>query len=116
MTGRRIIGALAVAACVLAPSAQAAPPGKIAFDSDRDGDTEIYVMNADGSGVTQLTNNLATDCQPAWSPDGKRIAFLSTRDGVDSEIYVMNADGTGVTQLTNNLALDANPDWSPHRP
>ena len=69
-------------------------------------------MNADGSGVTRLTVNDAVDSSPAWSPDGRRIAFDSTRDG-NFEIYVMNADGSGVTRLTNNDAWDWYPDWSP---
>ena len=72
---------------------------KIAFTSTRDGDyeiygdqeIEIYVMNADGSNVTQLTDNSDVDLGPAWSPDGSRIAFVSDRDG-DWEIYVMDVD------------------------
>ena len=89
------------------------PDGRrIAFTSDRDGRSEVYVMNADGSGVTRLTHNDAVDSSPAWSPDGRRIAFHSTLDG-NWEIYVMNADGSGVTRLTNNAAFDGYPDWSP---
>ncbi|MBM2827419.1 MAG: exported protein of unknown function, partial [Dehalococcoidia bacterium] len=61
---------------------------KIAFSSNRDGNGEIYVMNADGSGQTRLTNNSATEDLPAWSPDGSKIAFRSDRDG-NSEVYVM---------------------------
>ena len=57
-------------------------------------------MNADGSGATRLTNNYALDSCPIWSPDGRRIAFRSERDG-NGEIYVMNADGSGVTRLTH---------------
>jgi Tol biopolymer transport system component len=86
--------------------------GRIAFVSDRDGNAEIYVMNANGTGVTRLTNNGATDGQPAWSPDGKKIAFVSNRAGND-EIYLMNADGSGVSRLTNNPAIDGAPAWSP---
>jgi Tol biopolymer transport system component len=86
--------------------------GHIAFVSTRAGNPEIYVMNANGTGVTRLTRNSATDGQPAWSPDGKKIAFVSNRAGND-EIYVMNADGTGVSRLTNNSASDEAPAWSP---
>ena len=86
--------------------------GKIAFASDRDGNFEIYVMDADGGGQTRLTENPAEDYSPAWSPDGKQLAFVSTRDG-NAEIYVMNADGTGQTRLTNNKASDLRPAWSP---
>jgi Tol biopolymer transport system component len=70
------------------------------------------VMNADGSGQTNLTNNAAWDYGPAWSPDGSKIAFTSSRDG-DSEIYVMNPDGSDQTNLTNNAARDEEPAWSP---
>jgi len=84
---------------------------RIAFHSDRDGNREIYVMNTDGSGQTNLTNNPADDWGPSWSPDG-RLVFVSDRDG-NREIYVMNADGSGVTRLTNNLAHDQDPSWSP---
>src|SRR5918995_6094775 len=54
---------------------------------------EIYVMNADGSGLTRLTNNDTEDSVPTWSPDGTRIAFSSHRTGFD-EIWVMNADAS----------------------
>lgn len=101
----------AVAALALAPSAFAAA-GKIVFTSSRDGDDEIFVMNGDGSGQTQLTFNSVTDYLPAWSADGKRIAFVSYRDG-EEEIFVMNADGLGQTQLTFNTVGDFGPDWSP---
>ncbi len=64
---------------------------KIAFASVRDGNQEIYVMNADGSGQQRLTRNTAGDYAPAWSPDGRKIAFVSQRDGhVNHEIYLMN--------------------------
>ncbi len=86
---------------------------KIAFESTRDGTTdEIYVMSADGTGQTRLTNNSASDFDSSWSPDGTKIAFVSLRDG-GFEIYVMNSDGTGQTRLTNNTATEARPDFSP---
>ncbi len=69
-------------------------------------------MNADGSGVTNLSNHRADDFGPAWSPDGSRIAFSSDRDG-NFEVYVMNADGSGQTRLTDNPGIDTNPAWSP---
>jgi len=88
------------------------PQGHIVFVSYRDGNDEIYVMNADGTGQTRLTNNPATDWEPAWSPDGSKIAFASDRDG-NWEIYVMNANGSGQTRLTTDPAWDRYPAWSP---
>jgi len=86
--------------------------GTLAFVSYRDGNLEIYVTNADGSGLKRLTNNSAADDGPVWSPDGKRIAFRSDRDG-NLEIYAMHADGSGQTNLTHNPAADEQPAWSP---
>src|SRR4030042_989106 len=77
---------------------------KIAFLSNRDGNVEIYVMNADGSAQTNITNNEA--------PDSSKIAFVSNRDG-NAEIYVMNADGSDQVNLTNSASLDWGPAWSP---
>jgi Tol biopolymer transport system component len=76
------------------------------------GPGQIYVMNADGSGVIQLTNNSEDDVDPAWSRDDRKIAFTRHR-GQDSDIYVMNADGSGQTRLTNHPADDSDPTWSP---
>ncbi|HEY0407830.1 MAG TPA: DUF4214 domain-containing protein [Pyrinomonadaceae bacterium] len=101
------------AASQSAASTQAARAnGKIAFSTTRDGNSEIYVMNSDGSSQTRLTNDPAFDGDPAWSPDGTRLLFVSTRDG-NEEIYVMNADGSSQTRLTANSALDRTPAWSP---
>ena len=108
--------ALTLSLALLAPpKTSAAFPGTngpIAFVSSRDGNAEIYIMNADGSGVTRLTTNSANDEFPAWSPDGSKIVFTSGRSGND-EIYVMNADGSSVTRLTNNSAADRYAAWSP---
>jgi Tol biopolymer transport system component len=89
--------------------------GKIAFDRFvvRDANWEVYVMNADGSGQTNLTNNAADDEWPSWSPDGRKIAFTSDRNLGNAEIYVMNADGSNPTNLTNNVGVDVEPAWSP---
>ena len=87
--------------------------GRIAFISNRDGNWEIYAMNADGSDVVRLTDNSADDGCQSWSSDGRRIAFESTRDGYYA-IYAMNADGSNRTRLTNNpSAGDGCPSWSP---
>ena len=83
----------------------------IAFTSTRDGNSEIYIMNPDGTNQTRLTNNFAEDTQPSLSSDGTRIAFMSTRDG-NEEIYVMNADGSGQTRLTNSVFNDRSPAFS----
>lgn len=82
-------------------------PQLIAFVSKRDGNDEIYVVNADGSGLTNLTNHPADDVSPVWSPDGRRIAFVSERDS--GGIYIMDAEGGGLTFLTGGR----NPTWSP---
>ena len=86
--------------------------GRIAFVSDRDGNHEIYVMNADGSEQSNLTMNSAADEHPCWSPDGSRIAFTSNRDD-NFDVYTMNADGSGVKNLTRHAADDWGPSWSP---
>ena len=90
------------------------PDGRrIAFLTDRDGNFEIYVMNADGSGQRNLTRKPAFDSDPLWSPDARKIAFVSAGDGKGpprrQEIYVMNADGSGLRTLARGHA----PAWSP---
>jgi hypothetical protein len=84
---------------------------KIAFESDRGGAFEIYVMNADGSNPVQITST-GGSFRPAWSPDGTRIAFSSPRDG-KGEIYAVNVDGTGLVNLTNDELDDGDAAWSP---
>ena len=84
----------------------------ILFESDRDGNTEIYVMHVDGSNQARLTYNDTQDISPSWSPDGSSIAFSSDRDG-NAEIYLMDADGSNQRRLTNTRAGDSSPSWSP---
>ena len=83
---------------------------QIAFSSSRDGNPEIYVMDADGENLRRLTNNRHVDTLPSWSPNGERIAFVSHRDG-NPEIYVMDTDGGNLQNLTNNPHSDYGPAW-----
>jgi Tol biopolymer transport system component len=86
---------------------------RIAFSSFRDGNWEIYVMDADGQNPARLTQSPSDlDRNPAWSPDGTRIAYSSHRD-TNNDIYVMNADGSNSVRLTDNPANDSEPAWSP---
>ena len=86
--------------------------GLVAFTSSRDGDEEIFVMNADGTNLRQLTHNDRYDRYSSWSPDGAQITFTSSRDG-DEEIFRMNGDGTDQRQLTSNCHYASAPSWSP---
>jgi len=85
--------------------------GRIAFASLR-GNWDIYVMNADGSGLIRVTNHQGGDWHPSWSPDGQYIAFEANRKG-NYEIYITRTDGSEEINLTNNPASDQEPDWSP---
>ncbi|HEX2724067.1 MAG TPA: hypothetical protein VHM24_14210, partial [Gemmatimonadaceae bacterium] len=84
----------------------------IAFVRGNGTNSEIYSVKSNGSAPINLTASPGADLDPAWSPDGNRIAFASERDG-DREIYVMNADGTGRVRLTNHGGEDSRPAWSP---
>ena len=126
LAGVIVLGLTLLIVCV---DAQA----RIVFESDRDGHVrddipnfpgipayEIYVMDTDGGNQQNLTNNPNHDYSPSWSPNGKRIAFVSNRDGhVDAndwptyEIYVMEADGSNQQNLTNDPSDDGSPSWSP---
>lgn len=85
---------------------------KIAFISNRGGPYDVFVMSSDGTGITQLTHDQATEGRPAWSPDGTRIAFESDKSG-NPQIYVMNADGAELVALTDNAGFNGWPAWAP---
>jgi Tol biopolymer transport system component len=104
------------------PPAWSADGQKLAFERRVDGNgqcgsncnVEVHVMNADGSNERNLTRNPAWDTSPVWSPGGRKIAFVSTRDGRPA-IYVMNADGSRQRNLTRGVRLLASFAWSPGR-
>ena len=85
---------------------------RIAFYSERDGNAEIYVMNAAGSGLERLTDHAGDEGYPSFSPDCARISFDSDRDG-NFEVYTMNDDGTDLRRLTYNPARDLSASWAP---
>jgi Tol biopolymer transport system component len=93
--------------------------GKIAFSrlDNRDGQSDIFVMKADGTGVKRLATKPAGDTSPAFSPNGKRLAFeaesRSDNTPFDIDIYVMNVDGSGLKHITQEPTLDIMPTWSP---
>lgn len=86
-------------------------PCPIAFDSDRDGNLEIFTMDSNGENLVNLTNDPADDWNPDWSPDGSQIAFVSERNN-ERSIYIMDADGSNLRLLTNMPESDL-ADWSP---
>ena len=85
--------------------------GSIAYDSNQDGDPNIYVMNVRNKTSRQLTNHPDRDLWPAWSPNGKWIAFVSDRAG-DLDIYRIDVDGSNLKRLTKR-GDNQNPAWSP---
>ena len=85
---------------------------QIAFISTRDGNPEIYVMDANGNSRIRLTNHQNEDLAPSWSPDGSRIAFASNRNDRNYQIYVMDSNKKNVRRLSAGIN-DRNPAWSP---
>lgn len=114
----KAIAGLALVCCVAggvgACAADAQEASKIAFVSDRDGNQEIYLINPDGSGLTNLTQHPEKDFAPSWSPDGSRIAFRSHRGDGYYNLYLMDADGSNPTRLVTNAADDGSGDYTPH--
>ena len=113
---RHIFSAVCLLVFILTATVFAQTPplranGKIAFTSDRDGNQEIYVMNNDGTGQVRLTNNPGADSFPAFSPDGRRIAFVSQNTSGAFAIKLMNADGTNQTELTPITYFSSQSPW-----
>jgi len=120
----RALLATTVAGCLLLAAGcggSGEPGNDLLLVSTRDGDYAIFGMDADGRsqgrltaerGDTSTAAGIEFQIEPAWSPDGTRIAFASAREG-SFDIYVMNADGTGSTRLTTSKVNDRRPSWSP---
>ncbi len=89
------------------------PDGKrIAYCQSEGPNTDIWVMNSDGSNARRLTKDPSIDVSPTWSPDGTKIAFVSDRAGTP-QIYIMNADGSSVRRVTFQGNYNQEPTWSP---
>lgn len=101
---------LSVSVCQLWAKAPAYP--KIVFNSTRDGNTEIYVMDTDGKQQVRLTKHPDADFQPVWSPTGEQILFVSDRDGVE-DLYLMDANGENMRRVFKKIASREQPAWSP---
>ena len=85
---------------------------KIVFNSNRDGNAEIYMMDTDGKQQVRLTRHPDADFQPVWAPTGEQILFVSNRDGV-RDLYLMDSNGENVKRVFKKIATRQQPAWSP---
>jgi Tol biopolymer transport system component/polyisoprenoid-binding protein YceI len=115
-----VLAQVATPAAVSAAQSSGAPAllhdqNRIAFISQRDGNDELYVMNADGSAQIRLTEGPAYEGEPVWSPDGRRIAFAAGEGRFEgsTDIYIVNADGSELRRLTSDPGGAWSPAWSP---
>ena len=106
------LSALLAFGILSAAIAKAPTTAKIVFSSNRDGNSEIYIMNPNGSEQINLTKHRASDYNPVWSPTGAQILFVSDRHGT-KDLYLMNADGTNVRKVFQKLVGRQSPTWSP---
>lgn len=108
-----LCGTLALAALAACNSpSPAVPDGRLVFERKAGGNSDVFEVNVDGSGLTQLTDAPGWDGHPSWSPDGSQIVFASDRAG-GPVIYVMNADGSDPRALTEPSYASLTPAWSP---
>jgi Tol biopolymer transport system component len=112
-----VICGLAISSCSLTinPTPVGGGTGRIAFASYREGDSSIFIMNADGSELINLTDVSERIKQPVWSPDGKHIAFVGVLEDElhNHDIYVMEAWGSNKARLTVSGSVESDPSWSP---
>lgn len=87
--------------------------GTIVFSSGVSGDFDIWTLNLATNELKQLTHGTDLNDMPKWSPDGKRIAFVSNRENGVPDIWIMNADGSNQTKLTKSNKYHSEPSWSP---
>lgn len=97
---------------IFSPVSWSPEGSKIAYQSDRDNNPEIYVVNADGTHPRNLTNHPDADTHPVWSPDGSKIAFISSRDG-SVDVFIMNADGNSAQNISRRPGDKYFLMWSP---
>jgi Tol biopolymer transport system component len=103
----------------IGPTPVGGGPGQIAFASDRSGTPQIWLVDVDGNNPIQITNRQDGACQPAWSPDGLQLVFVSPCEKnqdryLNSALYLINADGSGEQQLTAGIGGDYDPSWAPN--
>ena len=105
---------LAITALVVlvASPAVADISGKIVFTSDRDGNPNVYIVNADGTGEKQLTDDDASDDQPCLSPDGNTVVFISGRKG-NNDVWLVKSGGGGEKRITKTDAMEYDPSFTP---
>src|SRR5919198_3556285 len=97
-----------------ADPAWSADGSKMVFESVTGNAFNLYVINADGTGLYQLTTSTKrTDVQPAWSPDGTQVVFSRQKMDGTGAIWIINADGTGLHRITGEVSQNSHPNWSP---
>ena len=109
---KSIVACILVLAALMSGCAEERLQGTIVFQSNRDGNFEIYTMDANGGDQHRITESPANDITPCWSPDGSEIAFASDRDG-NWEIYTVRSDGSSLKRLTQGQGANTAPAWMP---